>query len=335
MADGSQMLGSLMGAPQAEGRAIRIGLVNNMPDTALAATERQFAGLLAQAAGGRAVSLSLFSLAGVARSETTAAAMAGRYGGLEALKAAELDAIIVTGAEPKATTLPEEAYWGEMGQLIDWARAGGVGASLWSCLGAHAAVLHMDGIERQRLPVKCSGLYLCERVSDDAMAQGLPEMVRMPHSRRNGLPVGELAARGYHLITESREAGADVFVRREAGLMLFFQGHPEYDADTLLREYCRDFARWIRGEQARPALPVRYLDAATERALTALADEAARDPHGRMVARCGSIANAFTPPHAWRAHAERLMANWVGEIVHNSFSHREKEGAQPHSAREG
>ena len=319
MADGSLFL-----EPPAEGatsmvgageRPLEIGLVNNMPDAALAATERQFAGLVAQAAGGRAVRLRLFALDGVVRGEATRRAMAERYGDLAALKAAGLDAIIVTGAEPRAGHLSEEAYWPQMAELVDWAAAGGVAASLWSCLAAHAAVLRLDGIERQRLAAKASGLYLCERVSDDPMAEGLPAMLRMPHSRRNGLGVSDLAGRGYHLITESRQVGADVFVRREAGLMVFFQGHPEYDADTLLREYCRDFARWMRGEQAHPILPVGYLDATTEKALAALAEEAARDPHGRLVARCGAIATAFTPPQPWRAHAERLFANWIGEIA--------------------
>jgi hypothetical protein len=41
--------------------ALRIGLVNNMPDAALRSTERQFRDLLASAAGERAVELKLFS----------------------------------------------------------------------------------------------------------------------------------------------------------------------------------------------------------------------------------------------------------------------------------
>jgi len=43
------------------GEAIEIALVNNMPDAALDATERQFRALLSAAAGGRDVRLTVYS----------------------------------------------------------------------------------------------------------------------------------------------------------------------------------------------------------------------------------------------------------------------------------
>jgi homoserine trans-succinylase len=56
-------------------RPINIGLVNNMPDAALVATEAQFQSLIARAAAGREVRLRLFSLPGVPRSAAAQAAM--------------------------------------------------------------------------------------------------------------------------------------------------------------------------------------------------------------------------------------------------------------------
>ena len=50
----------------AGGRSIRVALVNNMPDTALAATEAQFCGLLQAAAGGRSVPGTSVVLPGIA-----------------------------------------------------------------------------------------------------------------------------------------------------------------------------------------------------------------------------------------------------------------------------
>lgn len=325
MADGSSLAQDLQAMNEssdarAPGRRtppsrIEIGLVNNMPDSALAATERQFAGLVAGAAGGLEVRLRLFSLAGVPRSALTREAMAGRYGDIAALKAAGLDAVIVTGAEPRTADLRAEPYWNELCDLIDWARDH-TASALWSCLAAHAAVLHLDGIERQPLARKCAGVFTCERVADDPVIEGVPAMIRMPHSRRNGLPILDLAARGYHLLTESREAGADIFVRREPSLFLFFQGHPEYEADSLLREYCRDVGRHLRGEhEAPPAPPTGYFDQATETAFRALAAEAVRAPASRLMARCGEIAAAFTPPQPWKGHAQTLFRNWLGQVA--------------------
>ena len=58
---------------------LRIGLVNNMPDPALQATERQFTRLLQAAAGDRRIHLHCFSLPSVQRSPQARALIAGRY----------------------------------------------------------------------------------------------------------------------------------------------------------------------------------------------------------------------------------------------------------------
>src|SRR6201996_3321050 len=50
---------------------LTIGLVNNMPDAALKATERQFMRLLRQAAGDVRIDFHCFSLASVSRSQST------------------------------------------------------------------------------------------------------------------------------------------------------------------------------------------------------------------------------------------------------------------------
>lgn len=63
-----QTPGDAQGSAPATGRTgLDIGLVNNMPDAALKATERQFARLLASACGTTDVRLHLFSLGSVAR----------------------------------------------------------------------------------------------------------------------------------------------------------------------------------------------------------------------------------------------------------------------------
>ena len=53
-----------------------IGLVNNMPDGAMQATERQFEGLLGEAAGGADVSVRYLSLPEIERGEARAGAHA-------------------------------------------------------------------------------------------------------------------------------------------------------------------------------------------------------------------------------------------------------------------
>src|SRR5712691_11252461 len=63
---------------------IEVGLLNNMPDAALEATERQFAALLQPAAENVTVRLRLFSLPGIARGERAQRHLDTRYAELEA-----------------------------------------------------------------------------------------------------------------------------------------------------------------------------------------------------------------------------------------------------------
>src|SRR5580658_8282911 len=81
------------------GSALNIGLINNMPDSALRATERQFITLLEAAAGSVMVRLSLYTLPEIARSKSEIPRMANIYANLRELWNRQLDGIIVTGTE--------------------------------------------------------------------------------------------------------------------------------------------------------------------------------------------------------------------------------------------
>jgi homoserine O-succinyltransferase/O-acetyltransferase len=252
---------------QASDAVLRIGLVNNMPDPALQATERQFTRLLQTAAGDRRIHLHCFSLPSVQRSPQARALMAGRYTDIADLGRLNLDGLIVTGAEPIAPTLPEEPFWKDLTDVIDWAE-GHTRSAIWSCLAAHAAVLHLDGIERQRLEQKCSGVYDCHKVADDWLMKNIRSPLKIAHSRINALRKADLAAHGYQLLTESQHAGVDIFAKRLRSHFVFFQGHPEYEAQSLQREYLRDITRYLaRQREIFPAAPEGYFDAETERKL--------------------------------------------------------------------
>src|SRR5579862_2738473 len=133
---------TVVGRPRAAGE-IRIGLINNMPDSALQSTEAQFCGLLQAAAADTPVTVRLSSFAELPRGAEALAHIERSYWPLEQLLDAPLDAIIVTGTEPRAARLTDEPYWGRFGELLEWAREHTL-ASIWSCLAAHAAVETLD-----------------------------------------------------------------------------------------------------------------------------------------------------------------------------------------------
>jgi homoserine O-succinyltransferase len=298
----------------AESTAVVIGLVNNMPDAALERTERQFQELLSTASGGVAVEWRRFYCADVPRGEAGRRHLAQSYEDIEALWTSRLDGLIVTGNEPRTAVLSDEPYWQTLTKLVDWAEEHTI-STIWSCLAAHAAVLHLDGIARRALDEKLSGLFDCSKAESHAILAHAPSHWRVPHSRYNDLPEATLISKGYSILSRSPEAGADIFVKQRQSLFIFLQGHPEYDAAALLREYRRDSARFIAGERdSYPQMPRGYFDEETRAALAAYEQQVLcatqRDPAPRFPTvvkeRLG---------HSWRGLAIRLYANWLSYLV--------------------
>jgi homoserine O-succinyltransferase/O-acetyltransferase len=291
-----------------------IGLVNNMPDSALKATERQFARLLQGAALPNVrIRFHCFALPSIARTPALQKHVAQHYGNIGALGRLAVDGLIVTGAEPIADDLHDEPYWPELTSLIDWA-ATNTRSTIWSCLAAHAAVLHLDGVARHKLPAKCSGVYDCSKVADDWLTRNIRSPLKISHSRCNALEESELTARGYQVLTRSDAIGVDIFARQLSSRFVFFQGHPEYDALSLQREYMRDIARFLNGQRDDyPNLPDAYFDSATEDVLTRfeVSARARRDP--TLAAELPGL--TLRPDLAAGTAAKLLFRNWLNFLT--------------------
>jgi homoserine O-succinyltransferase len=293
--------------------ALEIGLVNNMPDAALEQTERQFIGLLKAAAGERRIRVQLFYVPEIARAGAARERVQLRYAPIEELWQTRLDGLIVTGNEPRTPDLRAEPYWRALAKIVDWAETN-TRSTIWSCLAAHVAVLHMDGITRHALAEKCFGVFDCVRGADEPVMKGLPTRLAFPHSRWNELREEELAAAGYGILTRSDAAGVDIFARQGKSLFVFFQGHPEYEARTLMGEYRRDVRRFLRGERASyPPLPRDYFDESTARRLIEFRRRALADRREALIEAFPTCSEEALEAR-WRPAGERLMANWLGLI---------------------
>jgi homoserine O-succinyltransferase/O-acetyltransferase len=307
------------------GEAITIGLVNNMPDTAWEATERQFLAIVRAAAGKIPVKLQLFSLTDLPRADHIRAELAARYSDLAALLRTRLDGLIVTGTEPRAASLKDEPYWASLVTLIDWARLNTV-STIWSCLGAHAAVLHADGIERRPLAEKQFGVFDCEAVSADPLTEGAGRRLVVPHSRWNDLSAAALTACGYRILTRSTAAGVDMFAGPQQNgdsLFLFFQGHPEYEPGTLLREYRRDIGRFLRGEQAQyPGAPLGYFNAEASTQVSAFRARALADRRADLIADFPMRALEAGLNARWQRSAVGIYEKWLDYLAERQADRR-------------
>ena len=296
---------------------ITVALVNNMPDSAFLDTENQFRA----AAMGRhstGIEFELYTIKEVPRSENVTARIEERYHGLDELWGRPPDALIVTGTEPTQVQLQFEPFWPYLARLLEWA-ADNVQTTLLSCLASHASILLFDGIERVRRPVKCSGVF-AGIVEDplDPLATGLPHVVRMPHSRLNDVPEAALVDAGYRIVvgTGPSAAGWSVAAREQGhGLFVLCQGHPEYGALSLLREYRRDVRRCLfgRGAVPYPRLPDGYLGEEAVDKLTEferLAHATDVDPR-ELWPTFPFDEVALTVENSWAAASATLYENWL------------------------
>lgn len=291
---------------------INIGLVNNMPDEAVEATERQFVSLLDSASQGMQVRVSFYMLPGVPRKEL--GNPRNRYSNIEHLWNGHIDGLIVTGREPLSANLRDEPYWDSFSRLVDWAKEN-AHATVWSCLAAHAAILQLDGIRRRKRDDKLFGIFDCARVSDHPLTAGAGSRFSLPHSRWNGVSEEDLSDCGYRVLTRSSETGADTFIKDHKKLFLFFQGHPEYESDTLLREYRRDVGRYFRGEAPTyPSMPQSYFDRDIVTTLTLLREKALREEGGELFPELSAALMGAKIENRWYTSATNIYRNWLRYI---------------------
>jgi homoserine O-succinyltransferase len=295
-------------------KSITIGIINNMPDGALDATEHQFLSLLDLASEDILVRLSFHSLPNVPRNESGARHVAKFYSSVENLWGKKLDGLIVTGREPLSPDLRDEPYWQSLTKVIDWAKDN-THSAVWSCLAAHAALLHLDGIRRIKSTDKHCGVFACERLSNHPLTTDAPPTFSLPHSRWNGIPEEALTSRGYRVLTRAGDAGVDTFVKQHKSLFVFFQGHPEYESDSLLLEYRRDVGRYLRGEaNAYPLMPRGYFDPETVTALKAFQDEATSQPREGLLADVLAALGNTRIENTWHSTATCIYRNWLEYI---------------------
>ena len=239
---------------------LRIGLLNLMPDAALAATDRQFLRLVSAYASRANLYVYPFTLAVGHRGESAQAYVANHYAEFDDLRREGLDALIVTGANPAHFELTDEAFWEDLTDVFDWAEVG-VQSTLCSCLATHAVLEHRGLAKRTKLTHKRWGVYQHANVATDhALLAGLTSPVEAPHSHWFDMTAEELEQVGLAVLVSGDDAGVHMACSSDGFRYVFFQGHPEYDDVSLGKEYKREVVRFIADEREYPEFPANYFD---------------------------------------------------------------------------
>jgi homoserine O-succinyltransferase/O-acetyltransferase len=294
---------------------VRIAFVNNMPDSALEDTEMQFFALLESASQEIPVRVSLYSLTGVPRGERGQHHLNEFYFSAEDLLNRGFDALIMTGTEPKQPELRNEPYWQSLTSVLDWAESNTT-STILSCLAAHSGVLHSDGIKRNPLTDKQFGVFDFAKTATHQLTANI-ESIRFPHSRWNEVRSNDLTACGYSVLTHSTEGGVDTFIKKKSkSLFVHFQGHPEYSAQTLLKEYRRDIKRYLRQErETYPNMPKGYFNEKSAGLLNNFRDAVIADRREEMMEGFPDSCIASALRKTWQPSAKSIYQNWLQYVA--------------------
>jgi homoserine O-succinyltransferase len=315
-------------------RELHIGLLNMMPDAAIAATERQFFRLIGESNPIAQFYVHPFTLAELPRGAAACTHIEKYYEPFEKLREEGLDALIITGANVAHPDLGQEPFWDPLIRVIDWALEN-VTSVLCSCLATHAVMQFHHGQKRRPLPAKRWGVFPHRVVRPcHPLVNDVNTLFDVPHSRFNDISRAQFEAAGLHVLVESEPAGVHLAVSRDGLRVVYFQGHPEYDTVSLLKEYKREVMRYAARERVDyPPFPDHYIK---NREQAILNEYRGRLERSMIAGReTPEFPEALVSPHidnTWHDTAEGIVGNWIGlvyQVTHQDRKRPFMDGVDP------
>jgi homoserine O-succinyltransferase len=314
-------------------RELHIGFLNMMPDAALVATERQFIRLVGNCNRIAQFYVYPFSLPGLARDRQTRDYMDQYYCKFADLQRQGLDALIITGANVSNPRLEEEAFWEPLMEVMRWADQN-VTSTLCSCLATHALLRDRYGIERKPLVQKRWGVY-SHRIASPGhpLLRDINTRFDVPHSRYNDISRQQLEDAGLTVLVESEAGGVHMAVSPDQFRTIYFQGHPEYDRNSLLKEYKREVLRYQAGELERlPPFPENYFTNGALQVVNRIFAQAGGAPIDTPAAGLVEGELESMLDNTWGDTAKAVVNNWLGLVYKVTNLDRNKqfmEGIDP------
>lgn len=301
-------------------REIHIGLLNMMPDAALEATERQFFRLVSESNQIAQFHMHLFTLPELPRGARAKAHIKKYYETFESIREEGLDALIITGANVTHSSLADEEFWGPLIEVIDWSY-NNVASTLCSCLATHAVMEFRHQQKRQRMPEKRWGVFPHDVVDRrHPLVNGINTRFDVPHSRFNDIARSQFDAAGLCVLVESPTAGVHLAVSEDLFRIIYFQGHPEYDINSLLKEYKREVLRFIDKQRDNfPPVPENYFSAQIRAVLVEYKDAlftalSAIDDTSTQLPDFPEALIRSLLHNTWHDSGEAVINNWIGHV---------------------
>lgn len=263
-------------------RPLRILLLNLMPTKVV--TETQFSRLLGNTP--LQVELTLMHTVSHQSKNTSEDHLLAFYSTFDEVRNRNFDGMIITGAPVEHLPFEEVEYWDELCEIMEWSLTH-VHSTFHICWGAQAGLYYHFGIKKYPLEKKLFGIF--PHTADykrSILFRGFDDVFMVPHSRHTTVSREDIEkVPQLKILASSEEAGVFALSTRN-GRQIFITGHPEYDADTLNKEYVRDLTAGKPIE-----IPKNYFPN--------------DDP-------------TKTPPATWRSSANLLYSNWLNYFVYQT-----------------
>ena len=249
-------------------RELHIGFLNMMPDAAFQVTERQYLRLIGACNQIVQFFVHPFTVPGLERGQDTQDYIDRYYTSFDSLKMSGMDALIITGANVAQPDLTDEPFWQPLAEVVEWATET-VTSIMCSCLASHALVEMLYGVKRRGLDRKRWGVYQHvhrDRSSPHPLLRDVNTKFDIPHSRWNTLDLEKMEEANLRVLVVSTEDDVHLATSPDGFRFIFSQGHPEYDINSLLKEYKREVFRFSRGERdTYPPFPQHYFSEECEK----------------------------------------------------------------------
>lgn len=304
-------------------RELHIGFLNIMPDAAFEATERQFFRLVGESNRVVQIHMHPFTLPLFKRSANIQNHLKQYYEPIEKIMEDGLDALIITGANEETNPpVSDESFWSPLKDILNWSM-NNVTSTLCSCLSSHVALKYLYGQSPVWQTNKRWGVYR-HRLIDKThpMMRGMNTVFDLPHSRYSEVTREQFEKAGMKILVESAQAGVHMASSPDGLRLICFQGHPEYDIFSLLKEYRRETINFIEGRRPDyPPIPDHYFnDTATQIA----------EDHKHII--LSGKTNATFPEEAieaeldntWADSARSCVGSWIGLVYQITHLDRKK-----------
>ena len=186
------------------------------------------------------VQVELLQMASHTSQNTDADHLSSFYTTFDQIRERKFDGMIITGAPVENYDFIDVDYWPELCRIMEWTKTH-VHSTLHVCWGAQAGLFYHYGIPKYSLSKKLFGVFPHTALKKQSpLFRGFDDVFYVPHSRHTENHETDIRKiPELEMLAVSEEAGVFA-VKSEDNRRFFITGHPEYDQDTLAREYFRD-----------------------------------------------------------------------------------------------